>query len=84
MLVTSGCGGCETEYDQLGVAVELLAKQEMHSQVRSTLVRMMALLAAMHLYEASSSETVEDRQEVCLVSHRNLAECMVGTLHVGS
>ena len=85
MLVTSGHGACETESDQLGVAFELLAKQGMHSQVRSTLVRMMALFAATHCFVTSSSEAVEHRHELRLILQRNLAECMVGTRHtVGS
>ncbi len=79
MLVITGCGGCETEQKKLAVAFEQLTEQGKHSQVRSTLVRSMALFAAMHCFP--SQELVEYRQKCCLGLQQELAECMVGTLH---
>ncbi|DBA71283.1 TPA: hypothetical protein ACH3X2_011101 [Trebouxia sp. C0005] len=70
-----GCGGCETEYNQLQVAVMHLADQGMLLLVRSTLVRMMALSAATHCFKTLRSETVESRQKHCLALQYNLALC---------
>ena len=81
MLVITGCGECETESKQLGVAYEQLREQGNFLQVRSTLVRMMALFAASHCFRTSNSETVESRQKVCLHLQQILAKCMVGALH---
>lgn len=82
MLVTTG--GCATECDQRQVAFTQLTKQGMHLMVRSTLVRIMALFAAMHCYKTPSSELVEFRQNCRLDFQQQLAACMVGTLHTMS
>ena len=81
MLAITGYGACENESIQLGVAFEELREQGMHSLVRSTLVRMMVLFAAMQCFPTPSQELVESRQECCLDLQQHLAECMVGTLH---
>ena len=81
MLVSTGCGGCETEFNQLWVAYEQLAKQGMYSQFRSTIVRIMALFAAMHCFQTPSQELVEFRQNYCFGFKQQLALCMVGTFH---
>ncbi len=85
MLVITGCGGCETEHNKLMVAFGQIKEQGKHSQVRSTLVRIMALFAAMHCFKTPSQELVEFRQTCCLGFKQHLATCMVGTQHtVGS
>ncbi len=80
MFVTTGCGGCAIEHNQLVVTMDQLATKGMRSQLRSSLVRMMALFGANTCFTLPSSETVEARQEFCLNFQEALAECMVGTL----
>ncbi len=82
MLVSTGCGGCETESSELSVAFEQLAKQGRFSQLRSTTVRIMALFAAVHCFETQNQELVKFRQECFLILKQQLALCMVGTMHI--
>ncbi|KAL0034676.1 hypothetical protein WJX77_001954 [Trebouxia sp. C0004] len=70
-------GGCETECNQMREALTQLTKQGMHSPVRSTIVRMMALFAAMHCFLTPSSELVEFRQKHCLHLQQQLAHAWV-------
>ena len=81
MPVITGWGGCFTEFKQLEVALTQLTEQSMHLEARKTLLRMLALVAALDLVKPPSSQMALFREEFCLDLHQQLIICMVGPLH---